>query len=301
MTTDEKYFWLLRVLYRAGDRGMTLKEISDRWEASQPNCGEPLSRQTFIRWKDRLYDMLNILVACRKNDGYRYYIQNRKDLNDGKMVKWLLDIYSTTTILSQSTALNERILVEEVPSGQVFLTDIVEAMKENRVLVVSYQGFENEMVSTFSVEPYCLKMFGRRWYLYAHSIGDDKMRIYGLDRMKRVELTSRRFALPDDFDAKGCFAPFYGVFLDTDGKTERVVLRAYYPHYHYLRTLPLHASQKELSSCDDYVDFELNLHPTFDFVMELLSKDGMLEVLEPAELRAEMLGHAKELLKRYRK
>lgn len=301
MTTDEKYFWLLRVLYRAGDRGLTLQEISDKWEANQPDSMEPLPRQTFIRWKERIYDMLNILIVCRRDDGYRYYIQDRENLSEGKLVKWLLDIYSTTTILSQSTGLKERILVEEVPSGQVFLTDIVEAMKENRVLQVSYQGFEKDKVTTFSVEPYCLKMFERRWYLYAHSIGDDMMRIYGLDRMKGVEQTTRRFVLPDDFDAKRRFSPFYGVFLDSDGKTERVVLRAYNPHYHYMRTLPLHASQKELSSCDDYADFELHLHPTCDFVMELLSKDGLIEVLEPAALREEMLIHAKELMKRYKK
>jgi hypothetical protein len=301
MTTDEKYFWLLRVLYRAGDRGLTLQEISDKWEANQPNSIEPLPRQTFIRWKERIYDMLNILIVCRRDDGYRYYIQDRENLSEGKLVKWLLDIYSTTTILSQSTGLKERILVEEVSSGQVFLTDIVEAMKENRVLQVSYQGFEKDKVTTFSVEPYCLKMFERRWYLYAHSIGDDMMRIYGLDRMKGVEQTTRRFVLPDDFDAKRRFLPFYGVFLDSDGKTERVVLRAYNPHYHYMRTLPLHASQKEISSCDDYADFELHLHPTCDFVMELLSKDGLIEVLEPAALREEMLIHAKELMKRYKK
>ncbi len=301
MTTDEKYFWLLRVLYRAGDRGLTLQEISDKWEANKPDSIEPLPRQTFIRWKERIYDMLNILIVCRRDDGYRYYIQDRENLSEGKLVKWLLDIYSTTTILSQSTGLKERILVEEVPSGQVFLTDIVEAMKENRVLQVSYQGFEKDKVTTFSVEPFCLKMFERRWYLYAHSIGDDMMRIYGLDRMKGVEQTTRRFVLPDDFDAKRRFSPFYGVFLDSDGKTERVVLRAYNPHYHYMRTLPLHASQKELSSCDDYADFELHLHPTCDFVMELLSKEGLIEVLEPAALREEMLIHAKELMKRYKK
>jgi len=59
-------------------------------------------------------------------------------------------------------------------------------------------------------------------------------------------------------------------------------------HQHYMRSLPLHLSQKELCSCNEYADFELTLRPTYDFIMELQSYGTMIEVMEPQSLRRTM-------------
>lgn len=67
----------------------------------------------------------------------------------------------------------------------------------------------------------------------------------------------------------------------------------------YLRTLPLHASQKELTSTEEYADFEYNLRPTFDFKQELLAQGDEVEVLELAEFRQEMKDIVQWILKRY--
>ena len=67
----------------------------------------------------------------------------------------------------------------------------------------------------------------------------------------------------------------------------------------YLRTLPLHASQKELVSTEEYADFEYFLRPTFDFMQELLSQGDEIEVLEPKSFREEMKDILQRMLKRY--
>ena len=67
----------------------------------------------------------------------------------------------------------------------------------------------------------------------------------------------------------------------------------------YLRTLPLHASQRELASTEEYADFEYNLRPTFDFKQELLAQGDEVEVLEPAEFRKEMKDIVLQMVKRY--
>lgn len=55
MTTLEKYIWVVNALYRAGSHGLSLKELSDKWELDESiSYGEPLPRQTFNRWKDNI-------------------------------------------------------------------------------------------------------------------------------------------------------------------------------------------------------------------------------------------------------
>lgn len=56
----------------------------------------------------------------------------------------------------------------------------------------------------------------------------------------------------------------------------------------YLRSLPLHHTQKELERTDRYTIFSYYLRPSFDLIQELLSMGETVEVLEPTSLRSEM-------------
>ncbi len=195
--------------------------------------------------------------------------------------------------------LKERIIVEDVPSSHRHLTTLMEAMRSNKVLTISYRNFQHGRSYSFPVAPYCLKLFQKRWYLLAHSLNDDRLRLYGVERIEAVTPTQQRFTLPDDFDARTYFATFFGVVLDESVAVQRIVLKANQYHQHYLRTVPLHPSQRELTACKEYADFELTLRPTYDFCMELLKAGSMVEVLEPESLRNDMRAWVKDLWRMY--
>lgn len=234
--------------------------------------------------------ILGVNIECRLKGGYRYYISNPECLSEGGLVRWLLDTYSTANTLSQSIQLKDRILVEEIPSNRNYLTDIIEAMKNNHVVTLTYKSFIHGSSHTFSVEPYSLKMFQKRWYLLAKNLVDNNLRIYGLDRLENFEETKEHFTMPKNFDANTYFSSFYGIVTDETIPLQRIVVRANRQHQHYLRSLPLHPTQKEIFTCKDYADFELTLRPTYDFIMELLSFGAMIEVMEPQSLRLAMKG-----------
>ena len=67
-----------------------------------------------------------------------------------------------------------------------------------------------------------------------------------------------------------------------------VIVRAHKWMPNYLRTLPLHHSQRELESTPDYTDFSYDIRPTSDFLGELLRHSNGIEVLEPLDLREKM-------------
>ncbi len=300
MTLLEKYMWVVKTLYESGERGLSLKELNVKWMNDSKICShEPLPRQTFDRWKGNISMALGITIECQKKGYYRYYIANPEELSERKLGRWLLDTYSTANTLAQCTQLKDRILVEDVPSSQNFLTRIIEAMKKNVVLTMTHKSFQSNEASTFPVEPYCLKMFQKRWYLLARNVNQDKIRLYGLDRMEDIQTTDSHFTLPKDFNAEECFSSFFGIVMDESVPVQRIVLRAIESHQHYMRSLPLHPSQKEIFSCEEYADFELTLRPTYDFCLELLHAGNMLEVMEPQSLRETMKSWVKEMWDMY--
>ena len=78
-----------------------------------------------------------------------------------------------------------------------------------------------------------------------------------------------------------------------------VVIRAHNRTPNYLRTLPLHHSQREIASTEHYTDFSFDIRPTADFLGQLLSHGDGIEVLEPQDLRQKMRDLIAESLKRY--
>ena len=95
MTALEKYIWIVRTLYNKGDRGLSLKELNDKWIHDETiSNGEPLPRQAFDRWKGNILMILGVNIECRLKGGNRYYISNPECLSEGGLVRWLLDTLS---------------------------------------------------------------------------------------------------------------------------------------------------------------------------------------------------------------
>ena len=299
MNQLQKYTWLIETIRRAGK--ISLGELSDKWERAIENDeGAPLPRATFNRWKDAILDMFDIRIACQRTGGYLYYIENPEDISQDRLKKWMLDTFAVGSMVGEHLSLKEFILVNEIPSGRMWLTVILSAIKENRVLNLTYRAFDRTQGATFPIAPYCVRLFENRWYVVALNIQRKKVRTYALDRMENLEATDQKFRLPSGFSASGYFSNYYGIVTDDTIPPTRIVLRANGNHKHYMNSLPLHHSQQLIEDCGEYADFELYLAPTYDFVMKLLSFGAMIEVLEPLSLRKTMKGWVSDMYELYK-
>lgn len=239
--------------------------------------------------------MFGIIIECDKTDKFKYYIFNPEELENGKMQGWLLDNYALGLLMTENMSLQSRIIVQPVPSSKNFLKEILKAMHENCVIKITHKGFEHKNENTILIEPYALKAHQERWYVLGNCIKEHKLKLYALDRIHQVEFTNEHFKLPKDFDAKQYFESFYGVVTDEQIPIERIVIRAYDNHANYMRTLPIHPSQKEINTTENWADFEFKLRPTYDFIFKLLSMSSMIEVLSPTSLRKEIKSHIDEM------
>lgn len=297
MTQAEKHIWLIETIRRAGR--ISLEDLSQKWQDNEElSRGKELLRCKFNRWRGQILVQYGVVIECEKGGDYRYFISNPEELESNKVRKWMLDSIGTGNIIADNKSLSSRIVVDEIPSGRDFLTPILTAMKDNVAVRITYQAFGRKE-HTFNIEPYCIKLHQNRWYVLGKG-GNGRLWLYGLDRIKILELTDKKFKLPKDFNAEDYFALHYGIVLHDGTPPCKVVLRAYDNHVNYMRSLPLHASQKEVYTEDGRcADFQYFLAPTYDFIMAILGMGSMVEVLQPEKLRKEVTGWVRDLSDMY--
>ena len=291
------YVWLVDTIYRAGR--ITFEEINEKW-LDQDMDDKPIPLRTFHKWKIAAEDMFGLVIECERKGGYHYYIENRAEIKRGGLRNWLLSTISVSNLLMDSQSLKDRILLEDIPSGKESLAVIIEAMKTDTPLRITYQSYWRDESFTFDVHPYCLKLFKQRWYLIALSPYYEKVMIYALDRIFDIlKLDGQSFKMPDDYDPEVFFSNYYGIIAGTKRKLETVKLKVSAGQANYLRSLPLHDTQDEIETTPEYSIFQLRICPEFDFYQEVLSKGEDFEVLEPYWLRKEIAGIVKRMWNKY--
>lgn len=300
MTKDlfDKYIWLVDTIYRAGK--ITFEEINERWLRSRLSEGEDIPLRTFHNWRIAIEQVFDININCNRKGGYYYYIENADDMQKGGVRNWLLNTFAVNNLINESHHLKRRILFEEIPSGRKYLTSVIEAMRDGLEIELYYQSYWYEEPSTYTLQPYCIKVFKQRWYVIGFCKERNNIRTFSLDRIQQLTTLDAKFVYPKDFDSEAYFADYFGIMIENK-KLETIRIKVYGMHVQYIRALPLHRSQCEIETTVDYSIFEYRMKPTLDFRQKLLSRGADVEVLAPLTFREEMIQSVEKMSSLYNK
>ena len=287
MTTPilfKEYIWLVNTIYQA--RNITLEEINRKWVQTEMSGGVEMARNTFIRHRNAIENIFGIFIECDRKNGYKYYIGNPKVLTEDSIQNWMLSTLSVNSVLSESKGVYDRIILEKIPSDGENLHKFIDAMKRGVKVRVQYRRYgAGANKTSMKLEPIFVKLFGKRWYaIVKFPEPDGNLFSLSFDRILSLEVTDERFEYDKDFDPSAWFRECYGIVRDPQVPVERVVIRAFGSEAFYLRDLPLHHSQKEIATTDEYSDFELTLRATADFYGPLLARGSAIKVLEPQHI-----------------
>lgn len=294
-----KYIWLVDTIYSAGS--ITRDEIDRKWSHSALNeyHETQIPRTTFQRWRAGVEEVFGLIIDVNLTD-YSYYIANRDELRGNATTQWLLHTFAVTNMVHEGKDIQDKILLESMPSDGMFLTPIMESIRLSHKIQMTYQKFLAAEPHTFGFSPLCLKTFKQRWYVAG--ISDEhpgEVRVYGLDRVQKVENTAETYVYPKDFDGAAFFHNYYGIWHDEETAVEEVIVRVSARDANYLRSLPLHHSQREIETTQDYAVFRYVIAPTFDFIQELRTHGAALKVLSPQWLAQRMRDDAQAILTAY--
>ena len=293
----QKYIWLVQTFIRSGEKGMSLGEISDRWES---RFGTEYSRRTFNNHREAVEEVFGISILCNRSTN-RYYIPYTEDVSDESAeTAWLINTFTVNNMLALGKErLSGRVSVEDIPSGHIFLTAVMEAMTEGNEIVIGYQKYTSSETDTYTIRPYAVKEFAKRWYIIGYCLERKGMRVYGLDRIKSLDLTDRNFRMPKDFDVDSFFATSFGIYIP-DGPGLTITFRTNHTEARFLRDLPIHKSQKEIASDNDSVTFSIFVSPNKALIMEFCKYGGGLEVLGPESVRNQVAAELAKAADMYR-
>lgn len=285
----KRYIWLISQVHMAEELGgISYGDLDDIWsecEELNPD-GETLPRRTFHNHIEAIKEIFGYNIICDRKTN-KYHIAPADDEEAKPLQKDYLFLLSLNETLELNKGIRDRILYEEqqyVP--QYFVRRVIEAMKQGRMISLTYKKFGETEPSVRMLAPYCLKMFKRRWYLLAKE--GSELKTFALDsRVKKVKIEDKKFRYPaKSFAPKAYFADTFGI---RRSEAEGVVIKAYGKEADYLRSVPLHPSQKEKYATDSYAVFSLTVGTeAWELIQELLSRGARIEVLKPISFRQRM-------------
>ena len=259
-------------------------------------------------------EVFGIRIECNRSTN-RYFVEYSEDVADENAESaWLINTFTVNNMLNLGRErLSGRVSVEDIPSGHRHLTTVLEAMTEGVEISISYKKYTSSEESRYTLRPYAVKEFAKRWYVIGHCLERDALRVYGLDRVMSMELTPNTFRMPSGFDIDELFATSFGIYLP-EGAGKTIVFRTTPTEARFLRDLPIHSSQEEIKGKrlesllgetgrlqDKDVYFSIFVCPNENLIMEFCKYAGRVEVLSPASVRDAVAEQLRKAVGQYSK
>lgn len=277
----------------------TFNEISEylALESDLQDYNFTVSKRTFKRDIEDISALYNIdIVYDFSRKVYFIDFDEEPEINER-----ILEAFDTFNALNISDRLSDYIHFEKRrPQGTENLYGLLHAIKNKVQIGFSYQKFWEGTITARVVEPYALKEFRNRWYVLAKDLKDQKVKSFALDRLSELEITNRKFHLPNTFNINDHFKYSFGIISPNEQKPQEVVLSFDPFQGKYIKTLPLHHSQEILTDNEDELVIKLTLFVTFDFLMEVLSYGDNVKVIQPENLVKDVINTCKNVLELYK-
>ena len=232
----------------------------------------------------------------RKAKGYRRV----GPLSNGKYLNYMLDTLDMYKLM-QMKPVTEPVLFpdERRANGSEHMYLLLHAITNQLKLEFTYEKFDGDPPFQTKTNPLALKEFRNRWYLLAFADGKPTVKSWCLDRMTDLKLTDRKFNPAEAENWRSKFACVFGITSGNPDEVEDILLSFSPQQGRYAKALKLHPTQEVIFENGNEIRMGLRICITHEFVMELLSYGGEVEVLQPAALRLALAGLHKEALGNY--
>lgn len=182
--------------------------------------------------------------------------------------------------------------------GIELIINILEAIAQRNVIEIEYKKFEDIDSKIHKIKPILLKEDKQMWYIIGINIKYNSLITFALDRIINIVVTDEQFEYIK-FDSEEYFKYSFGVTVYDDDPID-VIISIDPKQGHYLKTLPIHHSQKILKENSKEFLISLKVKPTYEFYKTIKSYGEQATIISPSFVRKEMLDSINKAVKNYK-
>lgn len=296
-----KLIYFKRYLYvidRLRNRSCSFNELQEcvmlKLEKDDIDTTFEYSIRTFERDKKDISILFGIDINYNRKD--KTYAIDEADIEDQSVTR-MIDAFSIHHALQEGNKLSPSVFLEKRKSlGTEHIHGIIHAIQNLYLLEFTHQKHWEDFSTQREVKPIAIKESQQRWYLVALDKTSNTVKTFGLDRISNLKIADTKFK-PIAYNVEKEFRHAFG--METYSPTEKVVLEFSKQQGNYVKTFPLHDSQRIVEETEDTIILEIYIHTTNDIIMELLKYGSNVEVLEPKSLIAIMKERVLEMANMY--
>ena len=179
------------------------------------------------------------------------------------------------------------------------LKPLLKAIKDKRKISFTHFNFHTEKSRKYTLKPYLLKEFQNRWYVVGILGGLKEFRTFGIDRMENLEIKAETFKPDKKLNPKAMFEKTIGLTYSYN-TLQKIVLSFTPTQGKYIKTLPLHTSQKILIDNDTEFRISITVIPNYELTQLILKHGDAVKVIEPQWLVDEIKGNLIRTIEKYK-
>lgn len=209
--------------------------------------------------------------------------------------EWIEEISNRLQSLSKSNIAAAGKIIDfeqnQFLKGLDLISPIFNAIVNKRVIEILYAPFKKPDPEVFIFHPYYLKQFNLRWFAFGLTTPGASITNIALDRIEAIKELPNTYIANNKIDFTEYFEDLIGVTLPRDAKPEKVCLLFSDERWPYIKTKPIHGSQKPPHKHDNGVEVELNIIINHELISKILGYGPDVTVLEPEHLVRRMKDH----------
>lgn len=272
-------------------------EIIDYLQEKEQDTGFNLtiSQRTFQRDCNEILSLWDIDISYNKHKN----VYEIADEDDNPYIDRIMEAFDMVSVLNQSKKLGNYVYLENRKSkGTEFFNGILYAIQNNFAVTFTHQSYWHGTKTQRNVVPKAIKESQNRYYLIAWDLVKKDFRNFGLDRISNFTVGNQKHTSPK-IKVEEYYQHTFGIERYND--PVKIVLEFDNDQKEYVKSLPFHSSQKITKENKHTFVLELFMHPTNDFIMEIMRYGAICEVKEPLELREDVHKRLIEALGKYQK
>ena len=177
------------------------------------------------------------------------------------------------------------------------------AIENKNIIEVKYINSEN-VISERQLEPYIISIKGNSVYLFANCLLRKELRIFRVSRILEIKITNEKFTENPEitekiYTQKGFFSDYIHNEIILKYKKNFFEIAKFFLDSYEILDMNESKEKYNIMSPENYVIIKLNWRIDKWFMEFILSLGDNVEVLEPEELRTEIIQRIKNMYKMY--